>query len=98
MAQELGLSKGFIESLQLESNAAIEDERVKMKAFVGKHEVSIREYFEDKIKSKEKDVDNLRQQLAEKEESIRDLLAQYAALENRFNMLMETSTKLRQFE
>ena len=42
LAQELGLSKGFIESLQLESNAAIEDERSKMKAFVGTHEVSIR--------------------------------------------------------
>ena len=42
LAQELGLSKGFIESLQLESNAAIEDERAKMKAFVGTHEVSIR--------------------------------------------------------
>lgn len=69
-----------------------------MKAFIGTHEVSIRQYFEDKIKSKEKDVDNLRQQLAEKEESLRDLLSQYAALENRFNMLMETSTKLRQFE
>ena len=43
-------------------------------------------------------MDNLRQQLAEKEENVRDLLAQYAALENRFNMLMETSTKLRDFE
>ena len=42
LAQDLGLSKGFIESLQLESNAAIEDERSKMKAFVGTHEVSIR--------------------------------------------------------
>ena len=64
LAQELGLSKGFIESLQLESNAAIEDERAKMKAFIGTHEVSIREYFEEKLKAKEKDVDNLRQQLA----------------------------------
>ena len=69
-----------------------------MKAFIGTHEVSIRQYFEDKLKSKEKDVDNLRQQLAEKEENVRDLLAQYAALENRFNMLMQTSTKLRDFE
>jgi hypothetical protein len=37
IAQELGLSKGFIESLQLESNAAIEDERAKFKAFIGSH-------------------------------------------------------------
>lgn len=45
IAQELGLSKGFIESLQLESNAAIEDERSKMKTFLGKHEIGIREYY-----------------------------------------------------
>lgn len=71
LAQELGLSKGFIESLQMESNAAIEDERVKMKAFIGTHEVSIKEYFEDKLKSKEKDVESLTRQLSEKEETIR---------------------------
>ena len=98
IAQELGLSKGFIESLQLESNAAIQDERAKMKAFIGTHEVSLREYFEDKIKTKEKDVESLRKQLAEKEESIRDVVTQYAALERRFEMMMETNTKLREFE
>jgi hypothetical protein len=38
-----------------------------MKAFIGTHEVSIKEYFEDKLKSKERDVDSLRRQLAEKE-------------------------------
>jgi hypothetical protein len=42
IAQELGLSKGFIENLQLESSAAIEDERAKMKAFLGTHEIGIR--------------------------------------------------------
>lgn len=66
-----------------------------MKAFIGTHEVSIREYFEDKLKSKEKDVDSLRRQLAEKEESLRDLLTQYAALEKRFDMMMESNTKVR---
>jgi len=35
-----------------------------MKAFIGTQEISIREYFEDKLKSREKDVDNLRRQLA----------------------------------
>lgn len=45
IAQELGLSKGFIENLQLESSAAIEDERTRMKAFLGTHEIGIREYY-----------------------------------------------------
>jgi regulator of replication initiation timing len=43
-------------------------------------------------------VDSLRKQLAEKEESIRELLTQYAALEKRFDMMMESNTKLRDFE
>lgn len=69
-----------------------------MKAFIGTHEVSLREYFEDKMRNKEKDVQSLRKQLAEKEESIRDVVTQYAALERRFEMMMETNTKLREFE
>ncbi len=36
--------------------------------------------------------------MAEKEESIRELLTQYAALEKRFDMMMESNTKLRDFE
>lgn len=43
-------------------------------------------------------MDSLRKQLAEKEESIRELLTQYAALEKRFDMMMESNTKLRDFE
>jgi hypothetical protein len=98
LAQELGLSKGFIESLQLESNAAIEDERSKLKAFLGTHEIGIREYFEDKIKSKEKDVDALRRLLSEKEECIRELIVKYNGLEKRLELMMETQSKLRDFE
>lgn len=43
-------------------------------------------------------MDNLKQQLAEKEENIRELLIQFAALEKRFDMMMETNTKVRDFE
>ena len=98
IAQELGLSKGFIESLQLESNAAIEDERAKFKAFIGSHQIGIKEYFEDKIKSKERDIDTLNKILAEKEDDIRDLIVKYNALEKRMDMMMQTNSKLREFE
>jgi hypothetical protein len=37
-----------------------------MKAFIGTHEIGIREYFEDKIKSKERDITTLRNLVAEK--------------------------------
>lgn len=81
--------------MQLESNAAIEDERTKLKAFLGTHEISIKEYFEDKIKSKEKDIDSLRKLLSEKEEDIRELIVKYNALEKRMDMMLETQSKLR---
>lgn len=64
LAQQLGLSKGFIESLQLESNAAIEDEKTKLKAFLGTHEIGLKQYFDDKIKSKDKDIDSLQKLLS----------------------------------
>jgi hypothetical protein len=34
---------------------------------MGAHEVTLKEYFEEKLKSKDKDVDSLSQKLAEKE-------------------------------
>jgi hypothetical protein len=37
-----------------------------MKAFLGTHEIGIREYYEDKIKSKERDISALRNLVAEK--------------------------------
>ena len=52
MAQELGLKKGFIETLQLESCAAIEDEKSKIKVMMGNSEMSLKEYYEEKINSR----------------------------------------------
>jgi succinate dehydrogenase flavin-adding protein (antitoxin of CptAB toxin-antitoxin module) len=74
--------------LQLESNAAIEDERSKLKTFLGTHEISIKEYFEDKIKSKEKDIDSLKRLLSEKEDDIRELIVKYNALEKRMDIML----------
>lgn len=59
IAQDLGLKKGYIETLQLESCAAIEDEKSKLKLMMGNSEVSLKEYYEEKIRSREKDVSHL---------------------------------------
>jgi hypothetical protein len=42
LSGELGLKAGFIESMQLESCAAIEDEKSKIKVLMGKNEVSMK--------------------------------------------------------
>lgn len=67
IAQELGLKKGFIETLQLESNAAIEEEKNKLRGIMGSHEVTLKEYFEEQIKSKNKDIESLQRKVVEKE-------------------------------
>lgn len=80
LAAELGLKKGYIETLHLESSAAIEDEKSKLRALLGNSELSLKEYFEDKLNSKDKDIEHLQAVLAGKEQDIRDLIVKYNGL------------------
>ena len=78
--QELGLRAGFIETMQLESCAAIEDEKSKAKILLGKNEVAMREYFESKLQSRDSDNESLRKQLTEKESDLRSIVLKYNQL------------------
>ena len=98
IAQELGLSKGFIETFQLESSAAIEEEKKKVRVMMGQNEVSLKVYYEEKVDSKDKDIKTLKKLLAEKEDDVRDLIMKYNALEKRLELLMDTQTKLIDFQ
>lgn len=51
---ELGIRNGFVETMQLESCAAIEQERTKVKVLMNKNEMSMKNYYEDKIANREK--------------------------------------------
>lgn len=46
---ELGIRNGFVETMQLESSAAIEEERTKVKVLMNKNEISMKTYFEEKV-------------------------------------------------
>lgn len=46
--------------MQLESSAAIEEERTKVKVLMNKNEISMKSYFEDKISNKEKEIKALK--------------------------------------
>lgn len=98
MAGELGLKNGHIETLQLESCAAIEDEKSKMRLVMGNNEMAMKEYFEDKLASREKDIDHLRTVLAGKEQDIRDLIVKYNGLEKRLEALLASQEKLRDLD
>ncbi len=98
MQQELGLRAGFIETMQLESSAAIEDEKSKVKIMLGKNEVALKDYYETKLASREHDNASLRTQLAEKESDLRQVAVRYAHLERRLNELLNAQSSLSDFE
>ena len=47
---------------------------------MGASEVSLKQYYEDKVRSKDKDIKSLQALLAEKEFDVRDLIVKYNAL------------------
>ena len=60
LQQDLGLKAGFIETMQLQSQAAIEDEKSKMKILMGESQIAMKTYFEDRIASRDRDNSNLK--------------------------------------
>ena len=77
-----------METMQLESSAAIEDEKSKLKILMNENEVAMKDYYETKLNSKDKDIDALRDQLHEKEKDIRQLIVKYNQLEKRLQELL----------
>ncbi len=60
LQQDLGLKAGFIQTMQLQSQAAIEDEKSKMKILMGESQIAMKTYFEDRIASRDRDNNNLK--------------------------------------
>ena len=67
----------------MESCAAIEDEKSKVKVMMGKNEVSMKDYYESKIASRDQDNDTLKKQLKEKDTDLRSVVDKYHHLEKR---------------
>ena len=61
---------------------------------MGNSEMSLKEYFEDKLASREKDVAHLQAVLAGKEQDIRDLIVKYNGLEKRLEALLASQEKV----
>lgn len=82
----------------MESCAAIEDEKGKMRVLMGNNEVSLKDYFEDKVASKDRDIEHLQTLLTNKEQDIRDLIIKYNGLEKRLEAMLASQDKLRELD
>ncbi len=60
-------------------------------------EVSMKEYYETKLNSKEKDIDSLRKQMAEKDYDLRAVISKYNTVEKKLKALLEAQNKLSEF-
>lgn len=84
--------------MQLESSAAIEDERSKMKILMNENEVAMKDYYETKLMTRGKDIAALQEQLQEKEADIRQLIVKYNQLEKRLKELLDSQERLSELE
>jgi hypothetical protein len=61
-------------------------------------EVAMKDYYENKLNSKERDIENLRKQMAEKDYDLRAVIGKYNAVEKKLKQLLEAQSKLTEFE
>jgi len=95
---EVNVRAGIIEQNMLESQAAIEDEKSKVKMIMNQSEVSMKDYYENKLHSKEKDIDALKKQMSEKDYDLRAIIGKYNTLEKKMKQLLDAQDKLSEFE
>ena len=65
---------------------------------MGKNEVSMKEYYESKLTSRDQDNQNLKKQLNEKETDLRNIIYKYNQVKRKLTEMMEAHDKLTDFE
>lgn len=58
----------------------------------------MKDYYENKLNSKERDIENLKKQMAEKDYDLRAVIGKYNAVEKKLKQLLEAQSKLTEFE
>lgn len=61
-------------------------------------EVAMRDYYETKLNSKEKDIENLKKQMTEKDYDLRAVITKYNTVQKKLKSLLEAQNKLSEFE
>ena len=60
---------------------------------MSQHEIGLKQYFEEKVKSREKEILALKEQLNEKDIDIRALISKYNELENKLSEVLKVHDK-----
>ena len=58
----------------------------------------MKDYYENKLNSKEKDIQNLKKQMAEKDYDLRAVIGKYNTVEKKLKQLLQAQNKLTEFE
>lgn len=61
-------------------------------------EVAMKDYYENKLNSKERDIEHLKKQMTEKDYDLRAVIAKYNGVEKKLKQLLEAQNKLTDFE
>lgn len=57
----------------------------------------MKDYYENKLNSKERDIEHLKKQMAEKDYDLRAVIAKYNGVEKKLKQLLEAQNKLTEF-
>jgi len=57
----------------------------------------MKDYYENKLNGKERDIENLKKQMAEKDYDLRAVISKYNGVEKKLKQLLEAQNKLTEF-
>lgn len=57
----------------------------------------MKDYYENKLNGKERDIENLKKQMAEKDYDLRAIISKYNGVEKKLKQLLEAQNKLTEF-
>lgn len=82
----------------MESSVALESQKDATHRNRNEKEHSIKSFYEESLRTKDKDIDDLQKKLLVKEADLKELILKYNALEKKLSALVETQDRLRDFE
>lgn len=97
-SKEIALHKDNLEVIRMESSVALEEQKDASSRNKQSQQTSMKSFYEETLNSKNRDIEDLKHKLTEKDSDLRDLIVKYNALEKKLAALLETQEKLRDFE
>lgn len=87
-SKEITVHRENMEVIRMESSVALEEQKDSANKNRQMQESSLKTFYEDTIKAKNKDIEDLKHKLNEKETDLRDLIVKYNVLEKKLAALL----------